>query len=64
MGHLQSQGLVEKFNDFIINKLRSIKLEDKENFSIHNAIDKIVNKYNNIPHSVTKLEPIKAKKRI
>ena len=60
VGHQRSQDAVEKFNDTIISKLKYFKLEDKDKFNVIEAINKAINIYNNIPHSVIKIEPEKA----
>lgn len=51
---------MEAFNKNIIQKIRYLKLENKNNFDTSEAIDKAVNIYNNTLHSTIKIEPIKA----
>ena len=60
VGHPRNQGAVEKFNNIIISKLKYIKLEDKEKFNVIEGLNKAINIYNNISHSVIKIEPEKA----
>lgn len=58
--HPRSQGAMEAFNKYIIQKLRIFKLEEKNNFDIDVALDKVIKIYNNSIHSVIKIEPAKA----
>ena len=51
---------MEAFNKNIIQKIRYLKLENKNNFDTSEAIDKAVNIYNNTLHSTIKIDPIKA----
>ena len=55
----RSQGSIKVFNRNIIDKLCYIKLEDKDKFDIHKALDRAISIYNNSKHNVTKIEPIK-----
>ncbi len=60
IGHPQSQGALEKFNDTIITKIKYFKIENQKKFNIIDVLNYTVNVYNNTTHSIIKIEPIKA----
>lgn len=55
---------MEAFNKTIIQKIKYIKLQTKNNFNINDAIKKAFDIYNNTVYSSTKVEPAKSIKMI
>ena len=58
--HPKTNGVVESFNKTIINKMEYLLLDEKNNSDIEECLEKAVKIYNNIIHTSTKMEPIKA----
>lgn len=58
--HPQTNGVVEAFNNNIINKLEHVLIDNNNKFDIKKDITKSEEVYNNCIHNITKFEPIKA----
>ena len=60
VSHPQTNGVVEAFNKNIINKLEYTLLDKNNKFDIEMGILKAEEIYNNVIHTTTKIEPVKA----